>query len=267
MNSHQQHATSFQAKQLLNQQISGLRDVFVSIISDETVTEGGLSRLNHFYQNNPIPLQFLPIVRDEAFCQAAHFEILDQGTANQETFRLIHLAIGLGISPHLLTWMEEEVCTLALLEHIQDCPFDDIPTIKTESIILNPGERAFAELPTMLVEEHTIDQDLDNGLSGKSFRLMRGVKYKIGDKKNDLLDRTDISDTDSGYLILTDKRIVYSGSNESFSVEINSLFGTRMFADSIQFTTIQNEKLVTIGFQNPLAAEYCGVVLSKLLNR
>ncbi len=258
---------NFQARQQLHLLINELRKVFLSIIAEEMITQESLVRLERFYKENSIPAHLIPVVRDEAFCQAAHFEILDQGSANRETFWLLQLAIGLGISPNMMNWMEEEVCTLAILKHIQDGTVADIPTVKAESIILQPGENAFAELPAMLIPGHLVSEDLTKGLVGKSIRLSRGSGYKVGEKKSDLLDRTDISDSDAGFLVLTDKRMVYSGTHESFSTDIRGLFGTRIFADSIQFATIRDEKVVTVGFQNPLATEYCGVVLSKLMDQ
>ncbi|MEZ5347254.1 MAG: hypothetical protein R2681_17035 [Pyrinomonadaceae bacterium] len=267
MKSQKMRNINFHAKQQLNLQINALRDVFLSIIAEEMITENGLDRLKSFYKENPIPADLLPVVRDEAFCQAAHFEIIDQGSSNRETFWLLHLAIGLGISPNMMSWMEEEVCTLAILKHIQDGSVDDIPTVKAESIILGSDEKAFAELPAMLVPSHPLNEDIANGLPGKSFRLARGSRYKIGDKKSDLLDKTDISNSDAGFLVLTNKRMIYSGTHESVSADIAGLFGTRIFADSVQFATIREERVITVGFQNPLAAEYCGVVLSKLMNQ
>ncbi len=255
-----------EAKHLLNQQINDLRKVFSSIIADEMISDIGLVRLNRFYRNNNIKEESLNFVRNEAFRQAAHLEIIGQGTAKQETYWLLNLAIRLGISPDLLDWLEEEVSTLTILNHIQTCDFSDIPRVKPESAILKPDEYAFAELPAMLVEENAINPEYAGGLAGISFRLARGIRYRIGEKKSELLLRSDISPSGEGYLILTNQRMIFSGAT-LISIDIGTLFGTRIFADSIQFATIKDEKLTTVGFKDPLATEYCGVVLSRALNK
>ena len=255
-----------ETKHLLNQQIIDLRNVFSSIIADEMVTDIGLVRLNRFYRNNNISEENLNFVRNEAFRQAAHLEIIGQGTSKQETYWLLNLAIRLGISPDLLDWMEEEVSTLTILNHIQTCEFSDIPRVKPESAILKPDEYAFAELPATLIDEDAINKEYAGGLAGISFRLARGIRYRIGEKKSELLLRSDVSQSCEGYLILTNRRIIFSGA-ALISVDIGILFGSRIFADSIQFATIKDEQLTTVGFKDSLATEYCGVVLSRVLNK
>ena len=258
-------APAYETKQELNHQITELQDIFSSIIADEIITDIGIIKLNRFYSKNDIPEESLQFVRDEAFRQAAHFEIVDQGTSRQETYWLLSLAIRLGISSDVLVWMEEEVSTLTILNHIQRCNFSDIPTTIPESAILKPGEYAFAEIPAMLIAEDAINLEFAGGLSGISFRLARGINYRIGEKKSELLLQSSATPSSEGFLILTNKRMIYSGS-ETIAVDIGTLFGTRIFADSVQFATITNEKLFTIGFQDPLSTEYCGVVLSRVLN-
>lgn len=257
----------FETKQHLTQTVTALRKVFSGIIADEMITENGLTRLNQFYESSGVPNEILKIVRDEAFQQAAHMEIVNQGAAKQDTYWLLPLARKLGISPNLLSWMEEEVSTLTILNHIESCEFDEIPVIKPESVILKPGEKAFLEVSAMLFAEAQVDSDYTKGLAGISFRLARGIPYQIGGEKSELLaQKKGLRPTAHGSLLLTNRRMIFSGDDKTFSVEIGSLFGTRIFADSIQFTTLKDEMIKTIGFQGPLAAEYCAVVLSRVMN-
>ena len=266
MNTLEMQCAPFETRRQLGRKIATLRDVFAKIIADEVVTEKGMNRLHRFYKESQIPNDVLGFVRDEAFRQAAHREIIGQQSQSQETYWVLSLARRLRISPSVLDWMEEEMTTLTLLNHIQDCNFNEIPTTKPESIIVNSMERAFVELPCTLIKESSIKRKYQDGLSGISIRLARGIDYKIGETKSELLIRRGLSTYDEGFLVLTDSQMIYSGANESFSVEIGKLFGTRIFADSIQFSTLEDENVRTIGFKNQLETEYCAVVLSRVLN-
>jgi hypothetical protein len=138
--------------------------------------------------------------------------------------------------------------------------------VVTESFILKKGERAYAEFPVF----ETSQEDLrklpgDDSLSG-GFKLTRGIHYGVGQKKSELMQRSALTETSDGYLVITDKNLIFSGAS-GFSFEISGLIGLRIFSDSIQFSTINNSAQRTIGFFDPLAVEYCGVVLSRVINQ
>ena len=266
MNLQEVPTVSFNATGLLDHPIATLRKVFASIIADETVTETGRVRLDRFYDQSSVPRDELAVLRDEAFRQAAHSEIFGRGTAQQNTHWLMKLAVELEISPSVMDWMEEEISTLTILNHIEFCKFSEIPKIIPESIILTRGEYAFAEFPAYRVEKETQQYFPADGLPSSGVKLTRGVQYRVGQGKSAFLDRPIPGESSEGFLVITDQRLVFSGT-ESFSADISGLIGTRVFEDSIQFSMISDSGLKTIGFQNPLWVEYVAVLLSRVLDK
>ena len=163
--------------------------------------------------------------------------------------------------------VRDEFNSLSALYRIQASDFEGIPHIQPESIVLKYEESALAEIPAVSVDKTVINTELAAGLAGKSFRLTRGIRYRLGEPKSELIRNQWIRSNRKGFLVITDRRVVFSGISNTISVGIDSLFGTRIFADAAQFGMIDDGRLTTIGFTDLIGAEYFGVVLSKVLNR
>ncbi|NNF00295.1 MAG: hypothetical protein HKN25_14845 [Pyrinomonadaceae bacterium] len=256
----------FRANGRIDKQARALREIFSLIIDEETVTESGLTRLKDFYVQNDISDENLSGVRDQAFRWAVHLELVSQGSTREDTRWLLHLAAKLEISPAIIDWMEEEISTLTILHFIEKCPFKDIPKIQPESVILKPFERAYAEFPVSEIREESFTRLPGDVSASGGFKLGRGVDYRVGQQKSDLLIGSVFSEISDGFLVITNTTLTFSGT-DGFSAEIFGLIGLRIFIDSIQFSTIHDPALRTIKFFDPLSVEYCAVVLSRVLNR
>jgi len=266
MNTATAERVSFHTREQIDIQKGALKGIFASVIADEKITDKRTLQLVDFYRGCQLPEDDIALIRDEAFRRAAHSEIVAQGSAPQDVRWLLNLAIKLGVSSSLMDWMEEEVSTLTILNHIENCTFAQIPQIIPESILPNPGELALAEFPAFEVREVSQKRLPSDGSSSGGFKLTRGLPYRIGQQKSELLERSFSSETSDGFLVITDSNITFSGS-EGFSANISGLIGTRIFADAIQFSTINDSFVRTIGFREPISVEYCAVILSKVLNK
>jgi hypothetical protein len=82
------------------------------------------------------------------------------------------------------------------------------------------------------------------GSHGFSFRIMKGVSYRVGATKGQSVSTTDLQEIGIGSLILTDKNVYFSSPAKSFRLPFRKIISVDAFSDAIVITKEPNSQAV-----------------------
>lgn len=117
-----------------------------------------------------------------------------------------------------------------LLEAIQQ---GNLPQIQA-NILMQKGEVAHLECSCRLLEEVS-HREYVGGSSGFSFRITKGVYYRVGSYSGHPVTTTEMAKVDEGNLVITNQRIVFTGKRKSLVIPYKKLIGFNLYSDAIQF--------------------------------
>ena len=97
-------------------------------------------------------------------------------------------------------------------------------------ILVKPDEEVLVEAPASMLKE-VADRAWKGGNSGFSFRIVKGVRYRVGQTQGHMQQvGTKLIVTDAGYLSVTSTRIVFSGKTSTRQIPYAKLVNLTVFA-------------------------------------
>jgi hypothetical protein len=120
-----------------------------------------------------------------------------------------------------------------------------LPEVSNAQILLKKGERCHFQAPASLLKEVTI-REWRSGSSGYSFRIMKGVHYRIGSSRGrSVVIGTRLDVEDSGSLCVTSLRTVFVGQRRNVECMYTKLLNMNVYSDGIGFN-VSNRKNATV---------------------
>ena len=120
-----------------------------------------------------------------------------------------------------------------------------LPTIPDPGIILQRNEVArFTFYPVEFYQERVVSRHYEGSTSGVSLRIARGVTYRVGASRGQLVSRTGNVHLGTGTVVLTSKRLVFSGPS-AFSIPLAKILHATAYSDGISVvkdSTAQNNR-------------------------
>ena len=168
-------------------------------------------------------------VRVSAFTQA--FEAAKRDGVVTDTERAVLAEIRA-----FLKIPEEEIgpqlLELARIAHITSIR-DGTARVDAAGILLHKGERAIWAEPASLIEECTVSRQWQGQSQGFSFRIAKGLTYRVGGTRGHSVAVKANVPTSDGTLLVTDQRIIFSGDAKSFSVTLEKMLNFHLFSDGL----------------------------------
>ena len=110
-----------------------------------------------------------------------------------------------------------------------------MPTMDEPTIILKKGEVQHLVEPASLLKE-VIQREFQAGSRGVSFRVMKGVSYRVGNTRGRMVEvGRSLEAADEGQLAITSQRVVFTGERKSIEVAYAKLLDMNVYTDGIQF--------------------------------
>jgi hypothetical protein len=110
-----------------------------------------------------------------------------------------------------------------------------LPVLASSRIILRRNEVAHMDANADLMKE-VVDREWRSGSSGFSFRIAKGVRYRVGSSRGHMVVLgSHIAVDDSGFLTITSRRAVFTGVRRSLEMPYTKLLSLSMFQDGVQF--------------------------------
>ncbi len=150
---------------------------------------------------------------------------------SEEEASLVLLKDALGISDVELLQLDAGVRRLRETSTIQA---GRLPSVTVSGISLQKNEKGHFHFPGVeFHQERVVSREYVGGSSGVSFRICRGVSYRIGSHRGRMISREQIVQLDAGELLLTSKRLIYSGQKTAFSIAYPKILSAMPFADGM----------------------------------
>ena len=105
------------------------------------------------------------------------------------------------------------------------------------NIILHKGEVAYLEETSNLFEPHSV-RTYTGGTRGVSIPIpgLKGVRYRVGSFKGTSESHEELRKVDSGILLLTNKKLVFSGSNRIKTIKLDKIIQVYPYSDAIKIS-------------------------------
>ena len=232
-------------------------------VDDGQLTLEEVSQLDALKSAAGLSDEDIAAARIEAYCRAFAVAKADRTITDDELIDLKRLKSYLGLSDADIQSTQWELSRLRLLTEIQR---GNLPTGSDAGVVLRRGEVVHWREPGSLLEERVVRRRCEGVSQGVSIRIMKGVSYRIGQQRGQLVSATGLVAVSSGDLILTSKRILFHGDRKSFAFTYEKLLGVEMYTDGVRLTAdTGNPRLVRL--TRPENLDVLGSVLSQLVNR
>lgn len=256
--------SSFSTGKLKKEQIERLRESIWNALADGQISDQELQYINSFYHDSELSQEDFDKLRNEIFMRVVQQAIADRRVHQHELQSLNDIIERLSISPDVESWAQKQIQYYSLFALIESGA--PLPTGSASGLILQKGEICHLSLPAILVEERVVSRNYQGGSRGVSLRLVKGVSFRVGQQRGQMVSQSGIVPISEGYFVVTNKRLVFSGDRKSVTTPLDKLVDLHVFADGLNYSVTTRQKPVIVRLSVPEEAELCALVITRLIN-
>jgi hypothetical protein len=149
---------------------------------------------------------------------------------------------------------------------VYDIDHGTLPTVNVPGLLLRKGETACWSEPAAIIEERVVSREYVGGSSGVSFRLAKGVHYRVGGFRGHVEAQKGMVPVSRGSLVLTNQRLIFQGDRKSFDVPWDKVLDIEFFGNGIRFARTGQSKTTLIQFDRPGNTDVIGKLISHIVN-
>jgi len=240
------------------------RGVLLQAVSDGKLTKEEIAEIEK--KKNELGLSDKDIkgMKSEIFTAAFNVIKSDEQVTKDEEQELKSIQKYLGLADDEIQHNKRELARLRLLNEIQQGNMPTIPPVT--NLVTQKSEKVYWVEPATLAEEKIVRRTYQGGSQGVSFRIMKGVSFRVGGHRGHLAGETGIVAVSNGELIITNKRVVFRGDKKSFAGKLNNILDIQLFRNGFQFSENNKSKPRMIMFKQEGNHDIIGAVLSYAIN-
>jgi hypothetical protein len=129
-------------------------------------------------------------------------------------------------------------------------------------IVMKKNEVCHHSVQAAILEERVVDRVRVGQSASVSFRVCKGVRYRVGGSRGRMVAITGVVQVDVGELHITNQRCVFDGRGKSFSIPHKKLISFEPANDGLQLNP-ENKKSIVFQLED---GELAAVILSTILN-
>ena len=203
-------------------------------------------------------------MKAEIFAAAFSATKADAQVTKDEEQELLSIQKYLGLADDEIQHNKKELARLRLLNEIQQGNMPTMPPIT--NLVTQKGEKVYWAEPSILAEEKVISRKYQGGSQGMSFRVMKGVSYRVGGHRGHITSETGVVAVSDGELILTSNRVIFRGDKKSFAVKLDKILDIQLFTNGFQFSENNKSKPRLVKFKEQGNHDIIGAILSFAIN-
>lgn len=239
---------------------------FVSLLIDATrdgkLTQEEMQALTDRFRDLGLTTEEIGRARMTAYLQAYDAIKSDRKITGEEEQELQNIKHFLKIDDAHIGHTNRELRRLRILTEIEQ---GNLPTIELNDIAKKKGEIVHWLEIGSLIEERVVSRRYEGGSHGVSFRIAKGVSYRVGAHRGHLISETADVPVSFGELIVTSMRVAFRGDRKSFNLALNKILDFDLFEDGIRICGETGKpRLVKFGREGN--AEIVGMLVSRLVN-
>ena len=213
------------------------KEFFTTLLSEAAtgkLTDSEMKQLEAQYHALGLTPNDLKNVRAQAYCAALRAAESGGVVTAEEELELGKLQQFLMIPDAEIASSKRELAKLRFLSELKNGT--PPPAISVQNVILQRGETAYWSEPASLLEDRVVSRRYEGGSQGLSFRIMKGVTYRVGAYRGHLVSDKAVLPVSSGNLIITNRRVIFQGDSKSFAFSLNKMLELHLYSDGIRLT-------------------------------
>ncbi len=167
--------------------------------------------------------------REQLLTGAAKAAIADERLSPQELADLHALARSLDMTLSFDESTKKALDRFSLLWQVDN---GNLPVVAV-SINLQRGETCHAVAPAVWMEMRTRTERINYGGPVASFRIAKGLHYRVGSVRVQRITREELTEIDRGTVYLTNKRVIFDGGKKNTTLRLNSLLSFTPCSDGV----------------------------------
>jgi len=239
------------------------RDLLLRVVDDGKLTKSEIDELDKKKTEFSLTDEDVKSVRVEIFAAAFFVAKDDKQVTEEEEKELKEIQKYLGLADDEIKTSKKELTRLRLLNEIQK---GNLPTVSITNLVMKKGETAYWKEPATLAEEKIIRRRYEGGSQGVSFRVMKGVSYRVGGHRGHIVSETGLVPVSDGELIVTNKRIIFRGDGKAFAIKLDKILDIQIFTNSLQFSENNKSKPCIVKLKQEGNHDIVGAILSYAIN-
>lgn len=136
----------------------------------------------------------------------------------------------------------------------------NIAPINAANVILQPGEFAYWIENGTLHEQKVVSRRYEGGSRGASIRVMKGVSFRVGASRGQVVSETGWIPVSVGNLVITNQRIIFQGDRKSFATKYEKIFEIQPAMDGLRFSESNRQKPRAIMYRVPNGDYVCEIL-------
>jgi len=244
--------------------VEQFRNALIQAVSDGLLTPEEMSELDALRAESGLTPGDLGAIRASAYAAALAAARSDGRVTEGEEAELSRIQRYLGLADTEIAPSKAELARLRLLSNVQD---GNLPVLQVAGLVTQRDEQVHWSEPSRLLEEKVLRRRYEGGSSGVSFRIAKGVTYRVGAQRGHLVSETGIVPVSTGELLVTDRRIVFRGDAKSFAAKYDKLLDIQLFSDGLRFSEAGKSKPRIITYLQSGNQDIVGAILTQAVNR
>jgi hypothetical protein len=230
--------------------------------ADGKLTDAEIKEIQAQYKELELTQDDIKSVRARAYNAAFRAAKADGVVTADEEAELERLQRFLMIPEADIANSRKELARLRLLTEIQR---GNPPAISVPNVILQKTEVAYWAEPANILEERVVRRRYEGASQGLSFRIAKGVSYRIGAHRGHLITDTAVLPVSTGELVITSRRVIFRGDAKSFTIRLDKLLELQFYDDGVRLTDEKGKpRLVRFATRDNI--DIVGATLSHAIN-
>lgn len=129
-----------------------------------------------------------------------------------------------------------------------------LPLMDNPGILLQNGEVCHWYETSNLIEERTVSERV-GGYSGVSVHVAKGVTLHTGGSRGHTIKHTEKTATDTGMLVITNKRVIFNGEKKTISIPYSKVVDIIKYSDAVTISRTGKSKFEAFSVGDPELVE------------
>jgi len=241
------------------------KDFFSSLIKaaeDGRLSDDEINEIQARFKELELTVDDLEGIRVQAYNAALHAVKSDAIITAEEEKELEKLQKFLKIPESEIAISKKELSRLRLLTEIQkgNPPYTSVP-----NVILQKSEAAYWSEPASILEQRVVRRRYEGGSHGVSIRIAKGLSYRVGAHRGQVVTDKEVQAVSSGELIITTKRVIFRGNTKSFNLRLNKLLELKFYSDGVRLTDDKGKPRI-VRFSDKSNTDIVNAILAYAIN-
>lgn len=173
-----------------------------------------------------------------------------------------HLGLNQQQVDNILVPQRAELTLFRLLSRLES---ESLPVIDPPGgFVKKKRESVHWIVPDVIFFEERMQTSYSGVSQGVSFRIAKGVSYRVGGHRGNIRRTPQMTEIDRGRLVITDERIIFLGTRRRQISEFKKLVEFQLFSDGLQISVENRQKSALYQF-SPAYSEIVGLLISRIV--